>query len=151
MKGSLVFANDVMKSDVIGDQFGGISSKNLLRDGSSEVNNIFSVFDLMGGLGNAQKTRRGLRLLKELPMLDETGKIHTNTSSLPKIKELIKYPIEELTKFLKDLRISVKNRIRTTSVKGPNANRLQNRSHGQRQGAEQDLIKSLEKHLEDQK
>lgn len=47
-----------------------------------------------------------------------------------------------------DLTESVQARIKSTTLKGPKASRLQNRSHGQRQAAEQDFIKSIEKLLE---
>ncbi len=76
---------------------------------------------------------------KVLPSLDATGKVH---GTLPKVKDLVKYSKEELEILLKELRQSVQKRIEVTSKMG------RDRGHGQRQGAEQDLIKSLEKLLE---
>jgi RHS repeat-associated protein len=73
-----------------------------------------------------------------LPALDATGKVH---GVLPKAKDFGKYPKEELKVLLTELKQSVKKRIKVTSKMG------RDRTHGQRQGAEQDLIKSLEKYL----
>ncbi len=75
---------------------------------------------------------------KALPSLDATGKVH---GTLPRVQDLGKYSKEELQILLKELRQSVQKRIEVTSKMG------RDRGHGQRQGAEQDLIKSLEKHL----
>ena len=85
---------------------------------------------------------KAAQLLKELPKLDATGKVH---GMLPHIKDLIKYSKEDLKILLKELRLSVQRRIEVTSKLG------RDRAHGQRQGAEQDLIKSIEKHLKDRK
>ena len=77
---------------------------------------------------------------KALPALDATGKVH---GALPKIKDLGRYSKDELQILLQDLRQSVQQRITVTSRMG------RDRAHGQRQGAEQDLIKAIEKHLQD--
>ncbi|WPO83353.1 RHS repeat-associated core domain-containing protein [Chryseobacterium sp. JJR-5R] len=74
----------------------------------------------------------------KLPSLDATGKVH---GTLPKVKDLINYSKEDLKILLKELKNSVQKRIEVTSQLG------RDRPHGQRQGAEQDLIKSIEKHL----
>lgn len=74
----------------------------------------------------------------KLPFLDATGKVH---GTLPKVKDLINYSKEDLKILLKELKSSVQKRIEVTSQLG------RDRPHGQRQGAEQDLIKSIEKHL----
>ncbi|AZB18814.1 hypothetical protein EG352_14000 [Chryseobacterium indologenes] len=87
---------------------------------------------------------KGMKALNELPALDATRKVH---GILPKIKDLAKYSKDDLKILLKELKQSIPSRIKSTSLKGPNSSRLQNRQHGQRQGAEQDLIKSLEKFL----
>lgn len=92
----------------------------------------------------AKKVAKKTKL--ELPGLDSTGKVH---GDLPEVKDLGKYSAEELVIFKDDLTKSVQARIDATTKKGPNATRMQNRQHGQRQGQEQDLIKSIEKHLED--
>ena len=60
---------------------------------------------------------------------------------MPKVKDLAKYSRDELKILAKELRKSVKRRIKVTSRMG------RDRAHGQRQGAEQDLIKSIEKYL----
>ena len=106
--------------------------------------------ELLSGIGfiaRISKSSKAAKVLAELPVLDATRKIHTNTSALPKIQDLASYPKDELVLFLKDLKISVQSRIKSTTLKGPKANQLQNRAHGQRQGAEQDLIKAIEKLL----
>ena len=76
---------------------------------------------------------------RAFPALDATGKIH---GTLPKIKDLGRYSKEELQILLQDLKQGVKQRIKVTSRLG------RDRAHGQRQGAEQDLIKAIEKHLQ---
>src|ERR1700733_682115 len=73
-----------------------------------------------------------------LPSMDATGKVH---GILPKVEDFAKYSRDELTILLKVLKQSVKQRIKVTSQLG------RDKAHGQRQGAEQDLIKSLEKYL----
>jgi RHS repeat-associated protein len=75
---------------------------------------------------------------KLLPVLDATGKVH---GLLPKPKDFDNYSKEELQILLDELKQSVQKRIDVTSKIG------RDRAHGQRQGAEQDLIKSLEKYL----
>ncbi|PKV52445.1 RHS repeat-associated protein [Aquimarina sp. MAR_2010_214] len=82
---------------------------------------------------------RKLKVKNPLPSLDATGKVH---GTLPKIRDLSKYTKDELKILLKELKLSVQRRIKVTSRLG------RDRAHGQRQGAEQDLIKSIEKHLE---
>ena len=67
------------------------------------------------------------------------GKVH---GALPRIEDLGKYSKEELLILLKELRQSVQRRIEITSKMG------RDKGHGQRQGAEQDLIKAIEKYLE---
>jgi len=76
---------------------------------------------------------------KPLPALDSTGKVH---GELPKASELGKYSNEELTQLLTELKQSVKERIRKTVEMGPH------KPHGERQAAEQELIRQIEKHLE---
>jgi len=78
------------------------------------------------------------KIAKRLPALDATGKVH---GTLPKVKDLVNYSKEDLKILLKELKQSVQRRIEVTSQLG------RDRPHGQRQGAEQDLIKSIEKHL----
>ncbi|SFC85377.1 hypothetical protein SAMN05421747_1392 [Parapedobacter composti] len=90
-----------------------------------------------GKLKVSSLSRISLRT-KALPSLDATGKVH---GTLPRVQDLGKYSKEELQIPLKELRQSVQKRIEVTSKMG------RDRGHGQRQGAEQDLIKSLEKHL----
>jgi RHS repeat-associated protein len=82
------------------------------------------------------------KVAPKLPSLDATGKVH---GALPKVQDLAKYSKEELKILLKELKLSVQQRIKVTSRLG------RDRGHGQRQGAEQDLIKSIEKYLENSK
>jgi len=77
-----------------------------------------------------------------LPVLDATGKVH---GILPKVQDLCKYSKEDLEILLNDLRQSVQKRIEVTSKMGRDL------AHGQRQGAEQSLIKSIEKFIEKNK
>ena len=105
------------------------------------VGGIVKLGILIGDL----KLLRRIKLLQSaskvklpLPTIDATGKVH---GTLPKVKDLANYSREELRIFLQDLRQSVQKRIKVTSKLG------RDRSHGQRQGAEQDLIKSIEKYL----
>mgnify|MGYP000540995720 CR=1 FL=1 len=73
-----------------------------------------------------------------LPVLDKTGKIH---GALPRAEDLGRFSRDELRRLQNDLRQSVQERIRKTSELGPD------RAHGQRQGAEQQLIIQIEKFL----
>ena len=91
---------------------------------------LFIVLDVTGGAAGKVK--------QALPALDATGKVH---GVLPKIKDLAKYSADELSVLLQELKQSVQKRIEVTSKLG------RDKAHGQRQGAEQDLIKSIEKHL----
>jgi len=76
---------------------------------------------------------------KDLPRLDATGKVH---GDLPHPKDLNEYHPEDLRQLADELRQSVRERIRKNSELGPSGN------HGLRQAQEQDLIKSIEKHLD---
>ena len=110
-----------------------------LRDGTEVDGGPTTITGTAPGPG---KILKGAKLLKTLPALDRTGKVH---GVLPKIKDLGRYSRGELKTLLRELKQSVQQRIKVTSRKGSD------RAHGQRQGAEQDLIKSLEKHLRDRK
>lgn len=74
----------------------------------------------------------------ELPSLDSTGKVH---GKLPSSQELKNYSREELEILYKELQQSVKQRIKKNIELGSDA------GHGERQAAEQQLIKSIEKYL----
>lgn len=76
--------------------------------------------------------------ISALPALDATGKVH---GALPKVADFGNYSKDELQILHKELKQSVQKRIEITSKMG------RDKAHGQRQGAEQDLIKSLEKYL----
>jgi hypothetical protein len=80
------------------------------------------------------------RPAKPLPVLDTTGKVH---GELPRPKELGQYRPEDLRQLKEELRQSVQKRIQKNVEKGSDL------GHGQRQAAEQQLIKSIEKFLED--
>ena len=86
----------------------------------------------------AGRVWKGAKLLEELPALDATGKVH---GTLPKIKDLFKYSKDELKILRDELRVSVQKRIEVASRMG------RDKAHGQRQGAEQELLKFLEKYL----
>jgi hypothetical protein len=87
----------------------------------------------------------------ELPKRDHKGKIHTNENGnypgspgrLPTAEELRKYSTEELEDFHFELSESVKERIRKNIEGG------YDRAHGQRQSAEQTLMKIIEHILAD--
>jgi RHS repeat-associated protein len=106
-----------------------------LPGGVGGWNNIKNFYNV---LKNARSLLSSVKGLKGLPSLDATGKVH---GTLPRVQDLGKYSKEELSILLKELRQSVQKRIEVTSKMGSD------RGHGQRQGAEQDLIKSLEKYL----
>ena len=82
-------------------------------------------------------TQRGRQ---ELPSLDGTGKVH---GQLPDPKDLDQYSRDELIQLRDELEISVQRRIEKTVELG------REKAHGQRQGAEQDLIDSINKFLEE--
>jgi len=82
-------------------------------------------------LGLARKKR-------DLPALDSTGKVH---GELPKPEDLKNYCPDELTQLKDELKKSVQQRIKKNIELGSD------KSHGQRQAAEQQLIKSIEKYL----
>ncbi len=107
-------------------------------DGATEV--ILSVLPV-GKVGKVAKGLMGLEKTAAkglLPALDATGKVH---GVLPKVADFGKYSKDELQILLKELKQSVQKRIEVTSKIG------RDRPHGQRQGGEQDLIKSLVKYL----
>jgi hypothetical protein len=76
--------------------------------------------------------------VKDLPSLDSTGKVH---GELPRPKDLGNYSAQDLRNLKDELMQSVQERIRKTEQLG------RDRSHGQRQGAEQDLIEAIVKYL----
>jgi hypothetical protein len=80
----------------------------------------------------------------ELPALDGTGKVH---GELPNINDLNRYSDEALEILCDELKQSVQTRIQTTSQVGDMFSDIQNRSHGQRQEAEQSLVRAIEKYL----
>ena len=81
---------------------------------------------------------------KELPVLDDTGKVH---GELPAIEDLKQYDADELEIFRDQLKESVQERIRKTSEVGDNFSLMQNKQHGERQAAEQALIHAIDKIL----
>lgn len=74
-----------------------------------------------------------------LPGLDATGKVH---GTLPSVSQLRQFSRDDLMQFRNDLQRSVQARIRSTVTHG------RDRGHGQRQGAEQGLIKAIDKLLD---
>ena len=122
---------DGLVNDVVGDDY----------QNPFVIKPIIGSPDLIGGPGllRAAKTAKVLKAGKTaLPALDTTGKVH---GTLPKIKDLAKYSKDELKIMVGQLKKSVQQRIKVTSKLG------RDRGHGQRQGAEQDLIKAVEKYL----
>ncbi len=91
------------------------------------------------GVNDVRRATRAKNIL-ELPALDATGKVH---GLLPEAKDLGKYSVDELTRLRDELRQSIQKRIEVTTQKGSDF------GHGERQAAEQQLLKSVEKHLED--
>lgn len=105
-----------------------------------EVNNV-QLAALLLVIARKGKGIQDLKLLEEiLPALDSTGKVH---GKLPKMSDLKKLSKDDLIILKEELIKSVQKRIEKTSELG------RDRGHGQRQGAEQDMIKTIEKILED--
>jgi RHS repeat-associated protein len=86
----------------------------------------------------ARAAKGGSRVLRELPALDSTGKVH---GILPSVKDLNRYDADSLVRLRDELKVSVQRRIEVTVQKGSDF------GHAERQAAEQQLIKSIEKHL----
>ena len=76
----------------------------------------------------------------DLPGLDATGKVH---GDLPKAEDLGDMSVDDLTQLREFLGQSVQERIRRTTELGRDP------GHGERQAAEQKLIKQIEKVLDD--
>jgi len=76
----------------------------------------------------------------DLPGLDITGKVH---GRLPRRPDFSKYSRDQLEQLLRELKKSVRERIRKNAELG------RHKPHGQRQAAEQQLMKQLEKYLKD--
>lgn len=87
----------------------------------------------------ATMSPRGVR---PLPSLDQTGKVH---GELPSASELENYSSEELEQLRDELQQSVEQRIRVTTQLGSD------KPHGERQAAEQELIRQIDKYLGDKK
>jgi hypothetical protein len=104
----------------------------------NSVSGFYRYAGIIPFVSEFRKVKMVLRIKKALPVLDATGKVH---GILPKVADFGQYSKEELEILLKELKESVQKRIEVTSVIG------RDRAHGQRQGAEQDLIKQLEKYL----
>jgi len=83
--------------------------------------------------------RKGSKAAKVLPALDSTGKVH---GRLPRVEDLGRYDPDELRQLSKELQESVQERIRKTTELG------RDKGHGSRQAAEQQLIKAIERHLQ---
>ena len=81
---------------------------------------------------------KGARRAPSLPALDSTGKVH---GALPRPADLWKYSAEDLAQLKEELAQSVQERIAKTVQLGSDL------GHSERQAAEQQLIKSIEKHL----
>jgi len=75
---------------------------------------------------------------RPLPALDATGKVH---GDLPKASELGEHSADDLRQLLGELKQSVQERIRKTVELGPH------KPHGERQAAEQELIRQIESNL----
>lgn len=81
---------------------------------------------------------KGPGLLKILPSIDATKKVH---GALPRVIDLVNFSKDELKILLNELKISSQQRIKVTSRLGRDL------THAERQGAEQNLIKYIEKYL----
>ena len=113
----------------------------VIADAVHEVVN--SIWDDGEDSGNAESTNNagdeGSESDEGLPSRDSTGKVH---GKLPTPQELEYYDSEELEQFKDELIGSIEERIRKTIELGSD------RGHGQRQGVEQDLVRSIEKVLD---
>ena len=87
--------------------------------------------------GKAQKTANKAL---ELPKLDSTGKVH---GTLPKPQDLKQYNKDELALLRDELKQSVQQRIDKNVQMGSDP------GHGERQAAEQQLIKTIDRYLDD--
>ena len=76
----------------------------------------------------------------ELPLLDATGKVH---GRLPEVEDFDRYAPEDLEKLSEELQQSVQERIQKTNDLGSD------KAHGERQAQEQQLIRQIEKYLQD--
>jgi RHS repeat-associated protein len=76
----------------------------------------------------------------ELPARDSTGKVH---GELPTPADLREHSTDDLKQFQEELKGSVGRRIDVTSQLGPD------KAHGERQAAEQRLIKQIDKIIKD--
>ncbi len=95
----------------------------------------------------AVESGRAARNLPALPVLDATGKVHGGTlSDLSTIgKNLGRYDADSLVRLQSQLRQSVQKRIKLNAERGADP------GHAQRQAAEQQLLKQIEKHLKDRR
>lgn len=92
-------------------------------------------------LAGALPVGRIAKVGRVLPALDRTGKVH---GALPAIQDLARHSLDDLALFQQELRQSVQQRIRTAIELGPDP------AHGQRQAAEQRLIRQIDKLLSGQ-
>jgi RHS repeat-associated protein len=67
------------------------------------------------GSGEVKLGKEGVRVLRELPALDATGKVH---GILPEIKDLKRYDVDSLSRLRDELKLSVQRRIEVTVQKG---------------------------------
>jgi hypothetical protein len=138
---------------IAGEFFGGAATMTGIGATVGVPAIVVSTTLVVGGAGNVAAGIRGLTQSlskgsgtgkrwepKELPLRDSTRKVH---GGLPKPSELKNYSVEELRQLQAELRQSVAERIRVTEKLGSH------RPHGQRQAKEQELIRQIEKHLED--
>ncbi|MCL9806905.1 hypothetical protein NAT51_15320 [Flavobacterium amniphilum] len=133
MKGSIVFAPETAGISLAAVPFG---AGMVAHGGAVSGVAVGHVVDDISGLYDSFS--KGTHSGGDLPSIDRTGKVH---GELISPKDFHKYSKEELEVLLNQLKASVQKRIKVTTKLG------RDRAHGQRQGAEHDLIKSLEKYL----
>ncbi len=129
-----------------GAQQGGFFDDYTLQDAA--IDGILIVIDIfvgvpgfpeisMAAIPARHAAKQAFKKLADLPVLDRTGKVH---GKLPKQEDFGRFAREDLMRLRDQLSTSVKTRIRLNS-------KLPDKAHGQRQGAEQDLIKQLDNFL----
>ena len=132
----------------VGAQRGGFFDDYTLQDAA--IDGILIVVDFfvgvpgfpeisMAAIPARHAAKQAFKKLADLPVLNRTGKVH---GKLPKPQDFGRFAREDLMRLRDQLSTSVKTRIRLNS-------KLPDKAHGQRQGAEQDLIKQLDKFLGD--
>jgi len=116
---------------------GGFADSVDFRDNPTPSNAMMLTFDL-ATMGKGGAARGLVNAKRTLPALDATGKVH---GLLPSAKDLSRHSVDDLVILRDELRESIQRRIQVTVEKGSDF------GHAERQGLEQQLLKSIEKYL----